>query len=129
MRFDWLARVRTHLHRSCRSCSRTWRIESLESRVLLTAFTVDSIADSNDLVPGDGIAADLQGRVTLRAAIQEANALAGPDTIILPAGTFYLALSGPEENLAASDDMDVCDELTITGAGRDQTIQRKFQRR
>lgn len=94
----------------------------MESRALLTLFTVNSFADSNDVLLGDGIAADSDGSVTLRAAIQEANALPGADTIKLPAGTFVLALSGSDENFGVSDDLDVRDEVTITGAGRDQTI-------
>ncbi len=54
-------------------------------------FTVDSTADVNDAVPGDGICSDGSGSCTLRAAISEANALTGADTIILPAGTYTLA--------------------------------------
>lgn len=44
-------------------------------------FTVNSNAHTPDANPGDGICADAGGLCTLRAAIQEANALAGADTI------------------------------------------------
>jgi CSLREA domain-containing protein len=44
-------------------------------------FTVDSNAHTPDANPGDGVCADAGGLCTLRAAIQEANALAGADTI------------------------------------------------
>jgi CSLREA domain-containing protein len=44
-------------------------------------FSVDSTIDAVDAVPGDGICASEAGKCTLRAAIQEANALVGPDTI------------------------------------------------
>jgi CSLREA domain-containing protein len=40
-------------------------------------FTVNSAADSADAVPGDGACTTLAGQCTLRAAIQETNALAG----------------------------------------------------
>src|SRR5688572_8094187 len=43
-----------------------------------------SIADENDAIPGDGVAeVETGGGLTsLRSAIEEANALPGPDTII-----------------------------------------------
>ena len=44
-------------------------------------FTVDSTADTVDASPGNGVCDDGSGNCTLRAAIQEANALPGPDTI------------------------------------------------
>ncbi len=46
-----------------------------------TTFTVNSLADTSDATPGDGLCADAGGLCTLRAALQEANALAGTDTI------------------------------------------------
>jgi Ca2+-binding RTX toxin-like protein len=94
----------------------------LEARTLPAAFLVDSEADTPDANPGDGVAADALGRVTLRAAVQEANALAGSDTIVLPAGTFALALSGNGEESAATGDLDITDDLTIRGVSADQTI-------
>lgn len=53
-------------------------------------FTVNSTADAVDAALGDGVCATAGGQCTLRAAIQEANALAGADTITLPAGTYIL---------------------------------------
>jgi ribulose-phosphate 3-epimerase len=44
-------------------------------------FTADTTADTVDISPGDGICADGGGQCSLRAAIGEANALAGADTI------------------------------------------------
>ncbi|HKE56253.1 MAG TPA: C25 family cysteine peptidase, partial [Pyrinomonadaceae bacterium] len=44
-------------------------------------FTVTSTADTNDALPGNGVCADTGGVCTFRAALQEANALAGTDTI------------------------------------------------
>ncbi len=48
------------------------------------SFTVDTTIDSIDAAPGDGMAADADGNCSLRAAIMEANALAGPDAIEVP---------------------------------------------
>ena len=44
-------------------------------------FVVSSTVDSVDVAPGDGVCADSLGLCTLRAAIQEANAFPGADTI------------------------------------------------
>lgn len=44
-------------------------------------FTVNSLADTSDAAPGDGACANAGGQCTLRAAIEEANALGGDDTI------------------------------------------------
>ncbi len=51
-------------------------------------FSVDSLIDASDSAHGDGVCASaLAGApCTLRAAVQEANALAGADRIELPAG-------------------------------------------
>ena len=64
-------------------------------------FTVDIVADdanAHDSNPGDGICSDDFGSCTLRAAMEEANALAGSD-VILFANAFVnetLVLSGSE---------------------------------
>ncbi|MCA9565912.1 MAG: hypothetical protein KC561_20585, partial [Myxococcales bacterium] len=44
----------------------------------------------------------------------------GLDTVILPAGVYELTLQG-DENLGASGDLDVLDDLEIQGSGRDVT--------
>ena len=89
---------------------------------LTAAFVVNSTMDSVDANPGDGIAADVQGRTTLRAAIMEANAHPGPDTILLGAGTYELSITGADEDAAATGDLDIAGDLTILGAGQDVTI-------
>ncbi len=85
-------------------------------------FAVDSTADAVDANPGDGVCDDGAGRCTLRAAIQETNALAGPDIITLPAGTYTLSIPGADEDAAATGDLDITDDLTLTGAGRVTTV-------
>ncbi|MEO8460579.1 MAG: right-handed parallel beta-helix repeat-containing protein [Dokdonella sp.] len=85
-------------------------------------FSVNFNGDSFDVLPGDGICADAVGHCSLRAAVQEANALVGNDTIVLPAGTFTLSLAGIGEDLSASGDLDVTDDISILGAGTELTI-------
>ena len=84
-------------------------------------FTVNSTADAVDSNPGDGICEDGAGNCTLRAAITEANALAGPDTIDLPAGSYSLAISGANEDNNTIGDLDITSNLTINGAGSGTT--------
>ncbi len=51
------------------------RLESLESRETPAAFAVNTADDTPDIAPGDGKALDANGNTSLRAAIQEVNAL------------------------------------------------------
>ncbi len=85
-------------------------------------FTVGETFDGADAEPGDGVCATLGGNCTLRAAIMEANALDGPDEIVIPSGTYTLALGGNGEDSAAEGDLDILDDLTITGESADTTI-------
>lgn len=84
-------------------------------------IAVDSLAD--DL--------DANGNCTLREAIQAANTDAavdhcaagqGADTIEIPAGTYTLAIAGPQENGNATGDLDITSDLTLAGAGADVSI-------
>jgi CSLREA domain-containing protein len=92
-------------------------------RVLLTAFAlssalsqaltfnVNSTADTSDAVLGNGTCATAANVCTLRAAIEESNALAsGPHTINVPAGTYIVA------------QLDIVKPVTIVGAGMFTTI-------
>ena len=78
-------------------------------------FTVNQVFDGADATPGDGTCATLGGNCTLRAAVMETNALMGVDTITIPAGTYTLALGNTGEDVAAEGDLDILDDLTITG--------------
>ncbi|MBM3969023.1 MAG: hypothetical protein FJ302_04030, partial [Planctomycetes bacterium] len=71
---------------------------------------------------GNEVVRTSAGKVTLRAAIQEANALAGDDSIELGVGTYVLTLGGVPEDSAVSGDLDVLGNLTIRGKGVGQTI-------
>lgn len=96
--------------------------ERFEARTLLSSFVVNSPIDQPDADPGDGIAATASGETTLRAAIQEANAAPGPDTIILPPGLLNLSLSEPNDHSAAFGHLEITDELIIAGAGQEATF-------
>jgi CSLREA domain-containing protein len=79
--------------------------------VAAATFTVDSTADLPDATPGDGLCSSTGGGCTLRAAVEEANALSGADTVLLPAGHYPL----PGGELTINDD------LAISGAGSADT--------
>ena len=89
---------------------------------MLAVFTVNSLLDTVDVNPGDGVAADAAGQTTLRAAIMEANAASGADTINLPAGTYTLNRTGSEEHGCVTGDLDITRDLTIIGGGASTTI-------
>ena len=87
-------------------------------------FLVDSTTDAVDALPGNGICATAAGECTLRAAIQEANAGAGADTIVLPAGTYALSLVAPagSPDDDSVGDLDITESLDLIGAGRLETV-------
>ncbi len=54
-------------------------------------FTVSVAADTHDAVPGDGLCEDVNTDCSLRAAVEESNALSGSDDAIdLPTGDYLL---------------------------------------
>lgn len=93
-------------------------------------FTVNSGFDVQDLEPGNGLCVAYLVIIipavlpycTLRGAIEEANALAGEDTILLGSGTYRLSLTGRDEDQAGSGDLDITDSVHIIGAGADKTF-------
>jgi CSLREA domain-containing protein len=72
------------------------------------AFTVNSTGDGADSNTADGVCDDGSGKCTLRAAIQQANATAGADTINFSV-TDTIALSGALPDITSG--------MTITGPG------------
>ena len=78
--------------------------------------------DTVDAAPGDGECADSNGVCTLRAAVMEANASIGPDTIILLDDIYYLTIPGEDEDFAAAGDLDILGNVTIIGAGPEVTV-------
>ena len=82
-------------------------------------FTVDRFDDVIASTCDDSVPADC----SLRGAITAANALPGPDTIVLPAGTYTLTIPSTDfEDNNANGDLDVTDPLTIIGDGAATTI-------
>ncbi|MDX1252734.1 MAG: CSLREA domain-containing protein [Gammaproteobacteria bacterium] len=86
--------------------------------LLAATFTVNSTSDAVDANPGDGVCRTSSATCTLRAAVMEANALAGPDEIVLSATTYTLSITGSGENAARTGDLD------ITGATGNNLIIR-----
>jgi len=82
------------------------------------SFAVNTTVDAPDAVPGNGVCETASGNAvcTLRAAIQEANALAGADTITLPAEAFILNIAGSDDTGQVGD-LDITDDLTINAVG------------
>jgi hypothetical protein len=88
-------------------------------------FTVNSGFDQSDLEPGNGLCVAYLvvfppfalPFCTLRAAIEEANALPGPDIINIPSGNYLLDIAGINEDNGATGDLDITDPLLIRGKG------------
>lgn len=78
------------------------------------AFVVNSTADAPDADLNDDMCATTAGTCTLRAAVQQANASDGADAIVMPGGDYTLAIAGADEQ-AARGDLDITDDLTISG--------------
>lgn len=82
------------------------------------SFVVGTTADTPDADPGDGICADADGNVSLRAAIQEANARGVAEIIELePRAVYVLSIAGDGEDDAATGDLDVLVPIVIRGNG------------
>jgi hypothetical protein len=86
----------------------------------------NSLDDGVDADPADGICdSDLAaanpspelGQCTLRAALQVANALPGPDTIRLRDASYTLSLTGAGEDAGLTGDLDITSEIAIEGEG------------
>jgi CSLREA domain-containing protein len=78
-------------------------------------FTVTKTTDS-----ADGVC---DADCSLREAITAANTAVGPDTIVLPAGTYDVTVSAPgDEEANAEGDLDITGDTTIIGAGMSSTI-------
>ena len=108
--------------------TRMWSVQSpppwpkMQPDVITATFVVNTTSDTADAAAGDGNCADGAGACSLRAAISEANALAGADIITLPAGTYTATLVAANENANAGGDFDITSAITINGAGSGTTI-------
>ena len=89
----------------------------------LVRLVVNATFDDVDATPGDALCATVGlSLCTLRAAVQEANAL-GAAAIILPASTtpYTLSRSG-DDSTAVNGDLDITGQVTIVGGGSATTI-------
>lgn len=109
-------------------------IPVFSGEALADTFTANLTTDAEDNKPGDGkcdTVSETPGQqCTLRAAVQEANALDGRDTVVLVKGTYLLTLPNRDLNgdgtpdgeaKAETGDLDILDDLTIRGAGLGET--------
>ena len=78
--------------------------------LLAATFVVDDVGDASDAAAGNGTCATAGAVCTLRAAIEEANALAGADII-----DFSIAGGGPHTISPGSDLPTINEALTIDG--------------
>ena len=85
-------------------------------------FNVTTQNDTLDADPGDGVCADAGTACSLRAAIGEANALAGADTIVLVPGSYTQTLVAANEDANLGGDWDITSVMTITGTGESNTF-------
>lgn len=84
-------------------------------------FEVTTTADGADAAPGDGDCVTAGGDCSLRAAIEEANALRGFDTVALAAGVHVVAApAAPDEDDAGQ--IAIGEDMEIIGAGADRTF-------
>jgi CSLREA domain-containing protein len=59
---------------------------------------------------------------SLREAVLAANQHPGFDAILLPPGVYRLSIAGTDEDLGATGDLDVTDDLLILGPGPNETV-------
>src|ERR687895_1821684 len=85
-------------------------------------IAVNDTADRPDRSIGDGVCATSAGTCTLRAAIQESNALLGQDTINLGPGVYELEVPVMNEDTKSTGDHDIVDSVNIVGAGAGATF-------
>lgn len=90
--------------------------------VMAVEFRVDSTEDAVDVQPGDNLCAAERGICTLRAAIQESNAIPGLDTLLIPSGTYLLQRGDSREDMAAGGDLDIRDDIVILGTSAQDTV-------
>lgn len=95
-------------------------ILSTISAAQAATFTVDTAFDQIDNLPGDGICNAGIGVCTLRAAIQEANALPGSDVIEFSSS--FAAPNPPQTIVLTHGQLFVDSSLTINGTGARQLI-------
>ncbi len=77
----------------------------------------DALLDKSDSNPGDGLCASEDGVCTLRAAVEEANASPGQQSIALASATYILEIEAP---------LRFSDSAVVLGNGADQSVIRSI---
>lgn len=81
------------------------------------SFIVNTSTDAVDANPGDSLCATATGACSLRAAVQELNALGqAANNITVPSGTTTLTIAGAGEDSAATGDLDLKVNVVIGGS-------------
>jgi CSLREA domain-containing protein len=80
-------------------------------------FTVNTQVDAVDVAPGNGACATAAGTCSLRAAVQEADLLPGPDSIDIGSATYTLTRFGAAEDAGLLGDLDLTGDTILTGNG------------
>lgn len=84
------------------------------SNGLAATFTVTKAADTYD--------GTCNADCSLREAVRAANTTVGADVITIPAGTYLLTLQGRNDDNTVTGDLDIRENVTINGAGRNATV-------
>lgn len=88
------------------------------TRATALVFEVNTKDDKPDALIGDDVCADVDGKCTLRAAVQETNAQPGEDIINIIGAKdqkFPLKIVGANEDAAATGDLDITGDLIVHG--------------
>jgi len=86
------------------------------SAAAATTFVVNSTADNADANAGNGQCLTVGGVCTVRAALQEANALAGADTVSIPAGTYQTGATLPVSTTVTIEGSDGARATVLDGS-------------
>lgn len=88
-------------------------------------FLVNSTQDVEEATPGNGQCNPVGGvgnTCTLRAAIQEANALGGTHTIAVASGIYEITRTGIGEDAASTGDFDISADITLVNGTSDPPL-------
>jgi CSLREA domain-containing protein len=86
-------------------------------------YVVSSLTDTPDADLDDPVCRDADGTCSLRAAVQQANFTAGPQSIALADQTYVLGepAAALRAQATAASALEIADDLTILGLGPDRT--------
>jgi hypothetical protein len=123
MTLRWTSGV-SHLRRLSRSLAIGLFALLFATTARAATFTVNNTLDIGDGTKGDGVCETAKNNhiCTFRAAIEEANALAGTDTIQLQANAKYVLSLTSSLGATVVADILISDSVNVVGAGPASTI-------